>query len=103
MATPLRHHIVRSRPAMWRLHGTGGAHGYNRSLMQVVALAHALIVAMLAAVALQTLLNHRTLRRLARRRAPAPAPRVAVLIPARDEARRIGAAVRGWAAQDYPD
>jgi chlorobactene glucosyltransferase len=71
--------------------------------MQVVALVHALVVAILAAVALQTLLNHRTLPRLARSRAPVAAPRVAVLIPARDEARRIGAAVRRWAVQDYPD
>src|SRR3990172_698033 len=43
------------------------------------------------------------LPRLGRARRPAVLPRAAVLIPARDEAERIGACVRAWARQDYPD
>ncbi|HXG02095.1 MAG TPA: glycosyltransferase [Candidatus Binatia bacterium] len=70
----------------------------------IVAL-HAAILAVLAVAALHALLNHLVWPRLAPPAAgPAPRwPRVSVLIPARNEARRIGPALRGWLEQDYPD
>ncbi len=58
---------------------------------------------LLAAVAAQTALNLRRVPRLSRMPPPAVWPRIAVLIPARNEGPGIGAAVRAWAAQDYPD
>jgi len=64
---------------------------------------HAAAAGLLAALLIQTLLNLVRLPRLGRARRPAVLPRAAVLIPARDEAERIGACVRAWARQDYPD
>jgi chlorobactene glucosyltransferase len=64
---------------------------------------HVLVGGVLAALALQALLNSHVLPRLGRLPASGRLPRVAVLVPARNEARRIGAATRGWVAQDYPD
>ena len=58
--------------------------------MLALAVAHALIIGTLAALLVQTVLNLRALPRLGRRPSPAPPARVAVLIPARDEAERIG-------------
>jgi len=66
-------------------------------------LVHVLIAGTLGAILLQTLLNHFAVARLGRYPESMPTPRVAVLIPARDEAAAIGIAVRGWLAQDYPD
>ncbi len=71
--------------------------------MTGLAIFHLITGTALGALALHTLLNHLTLPRLHRMRAPARAPRISVLIPARNEADRIGASVSGWAAQDYPD
>lgn len=71
--------------------------------MLALAVAHVLIAGTLAALVLQTVLNHRALPRLTRRPPPPLAPRAAVLIPARDEADRIGVALRGWLTQDYPE
>jgi cellulose synthase/poly-beta-1,6-N-acetylglucosamine synthase-like glycosyltransferase len=65
---------------------------------------HVAVLAVLAVAALHALLNHLLWPRLgAVRRTPARWPRVSVLIPARNEARRIEAALRGWLAQVYPD
>jgi chlorobactene glucosyltransferase len=63
---------------------------------------HALAGALLSAIGLQTVLNLRRVPRLGRMPAAAPWPRLAVLIPARNEAPRIGATVRAWAGQEYP-
>lgn len=57
----------------------------------------------MAALGLHTLINHRMLSRLARFSVPGRPPRASVLIPARNEAARIEAAVRGWAAQAYSE
>jgi chlorobactene glucosyltransferase len=64
---------------------------------------HLIAGAGLGALALHTLLNHLTLRRLDRMQSAAPPLRMSVLIPARNEAARIGASVSGWAGQDYPN
>ncbi len=64
---------------------------------------HVVVGFTLAALAANALLNHRRLPRLEQARPPARPPRIAVLIPARNEAPRIAAAVQGWAAQVYPD
>jgi len=64
---------------------------------------HALVLGVLAALALQAILNHRGIPRLARVPLPRLPHRVGVLIPARNEARVIAAAVTAWARQDYPD
>ncbi len=71
--------------------------------MTGLAIFHLITGPGLAALALHTLLNHLTLPRLHRMRAPARFPRMSVLIPARNEADRIGASVRSWTAQDYPE
>ncbi|MBI3455268.1 MAG: glycosyltransferase [Candidatus Rokubacteria bacterium] len=71
--------------------------------MTALAIFHTAIGTTLAGLALHTLVNHLTLPRLRRMPAAARLPRVSVLIPARNEAGRIGASVRGWAAQEYPD
>jgi chlorobactene glucosyltransferase len=71
--------------------------------MTGLAIYHLVAGAGLTALGLHTLLNHLTLPRLQRMRAPGPLPRISVLIPARNEAERIGACVGGWAAQAYPD
>jgi chlorobactene glucosyltransferase len=57
----------------------------------------------LAALGLHTVLNHCRLPRLDRMPVPPRPPRMSVLIPARNEAERIGAALSGWVAQDYPE
>jgi chlorobactene glucosyltransferase len=66
-------------------------------------IAHAVLIALLLAILVQTLLNARAMPRLARMPMARTGPRVAVLIPARNEAGRIGAAVGAWASQVYPD
>lgn len=71
--------------------------------MTGLAIFHLVTGAGLAGLGLHTLVNHLVLPRLERFGAPARLPRMSVLIPARDEARRIGVAVRGWAAQAYSD
>lgn len=71
--------------------------------MTGLSIYHLVAGAGLAALALHTLINHLTLRRLDRMRSSAPPPRMSVLIPARNEAARIGASVNGWAGQDYPN
>ena len=63
----------------------------------------AVLAALLAAVAVQTALNLWRVPRLSRMPASPGFPRIAVLIPARNEASGIGAAVRAWAGQQYPD
>lgn len=68
----------------------------------MVEVVHAVIVVVLLALLVQTWLGTRTLPRLARMPAPARRPRVAVLVPARDEASRIAESVRAWTCQDYP-
>lgn len=68
-----------------------------------LAVFHAVLAGLLAALLVQTLLNHLRLPRLGRLPAPSVPPRAAVLIPARNEAEHIAACVRAWARQDYPD
>jgi cellulose synthase/poly-beta-1,6-N-acetylglucosamine synthase-like glycosyltransferase len=63
---------------------------------------HAVALTALGGLAFQTLLNHRRLRRLETVPPPPAPPRAAVLIPARNEAARIGECVRAWSRQDYP-
>lgn len=69
--------------------------------MSLLALIHAVAAAVLLAIAIQALLNLRRLPRLDRMPPPRSFPRVAVLVPARDEAACIGAAVRAWMVQSY--
>jgi chlorobactene glucosyltransferase len=71
--------------------------------MTGLAIFHLVAGAGLAALTLHTLLNHLTLPRLDRVQAPGPPLRISVLIPARNEAERIGASVGAWARQDYPE
>jgi chlorobactene glucosyltransferase len=67
----------------------------------VIALAiHGAVLAALLALLVQVLLNTRAVPRLARI-APARSPRVAVLIPARNEASGIARSVAAWARQAY--
>ncbi len=66
-------------------------------------IAHAVLIALLLAILAQTLLNARAMPRLASMTIARHGPRVAVLIPARNEAGRVRAAVRAWASQAYPD
>lgn len=70
--------------------------------MTALLVFHVGAVGVLLALALQTVLNVRHLPRLDRMPPPPRAPRVAVLIPARDEATRIARAVRAWTQQTYP-
>src|SRR3989442_7953430 len=70
--------------------------------MTGLAIYHLVAGAGLTALGLHTLLNHLTLPPLERMRAPGTLPRIWVLIPARNEAERIGVCVDGWAAQAYP-
>jgi len=58
------------------------------------------VIAVLGLLAVQAAANSRILRRLASFD-PAGGPTVAVLIPARNEAARVGAAVSAWLAQSY--
>jgi len=71
--------------------------------MTGLSIFHLVAGAGLSALTLHTLLNHLTLPRLDRMDASVPPPRMSVLIPARDEAERIGASLSGWAGQDYPE
>lgn len=64
---------------------------------------HLAVGAGVAALGLHTLVNHHMFPRLASFSVPRRLPRMSVLIPARNEAARIAAAVRGWAAQAYSD
>jgi cellulose synthase/poly-beta-1,6-N-acetylglucosamine synthase-like glycosyltransferase len=58
----------------------------------------------LTGLAVHASLNHLLGQRLDRMpEAPPPPPRITVLIPARNEAGRIGRCVEHWAAQEYPD
>lgn len=57
----------------------------------------------LAVILLNALVNLRALRKIGGRPLRLPAPRVSVLVPARNEERNIGPCIRGLLAQDYPD
>lgn len=68
-----------------------------------IMVGHVLALAALVLAALQALANLLTVPRLAGLR-PARTPgRIAVLVPARNEAGRIGDCLRAWARQEYPD
>lgn len=69
----------------------------------MLAWLHTIVGTVLAALAIQTLLNLRSLPRLERMPSPSAWPRLAVLIPARNEAAGIAQCVRRWASQDYPE
>ncbi len=66
---------------------------------------HVATLSVLGLAALHALLNHLLWPRLLPPggRGLARRPRVSVLIPARNEARRIGAALQAWIAQTYSD
>ena len=66
-------------------------------------LVHAVATTLLLALTVQALLNARKIPRLGATPAPPSFPRIAVLIPARNEAERIGASVKTWAHQEYPN
>lgn len=70
--------------------------------MSVLVSLHLILLTGLLGVALHVALNRRTLARLMPCREPYRGPRISVLIPARNEAGRIEACVRGWASQKYP-
>jgi cellulose synthase/poly-beta-1,6-N-acetylglucosamine synthase-like glycosyltransferase len=71
--------------------------------MTGLALFHWVAGATLTALAVHASLNHLLGQRLDRMpEAPSP-PRMTVLIPARNEADRIGRCVEHWAAQEYPE
>ncbi len=57
----------------------------------------------LAVILLNALANLWTLRKMGRHPLRAPAPRVSVLVPARNEERNIGPCVQSLLAQGYPD
>ena len=64
---------------------------------------HIFALTVLAMLTVHTLLNARAIRRLWPRAAGARRPSVSVLVPARNEATRIGACVEAWRTQDYLD
>ncbi|HEU4618366.1 MAG TPA: glycosyltransferase [Gammaproteobacteria bacterium] len=65
---------------------------------------HLAVLAVLGALVAQVCMNRRALVRLdPRGEEPERRPRISVLIPARDEAAKIGVCVESWVAQDYPD
>jgi chlorobactene glucosyltransferase len=63
---------------------------------------HVVAGVLLVTILAQTLLNARAVPRLDRMPPPRGAPRVAVLVPARNEAAHVAASVRAWCAQEYP-
>jgi len=71
--------------------------------MTALAVFHTFVLGVLAALAVQTLLNVRTMRRLSTSSSPATWPRVSVLIPARNEADGIEACIAAWRSQQCPD
>ncbi len=60
------------------------------------------LLAILAALLCNTLLNLRLLRQPPRRLPPAAGPLVSILVPARNEARNIARCIESLARQDYP-
>jgi cellulose synthase/poly-beta-1,6-N-acetylglucosamine synthase-like glycosyltransferase len=71
------------------------------SMMPLVLL-HVAAVGALLALFVQALLNVRRVPRLDRMPLPSACPRVAVLVPARNEAVHIAAVVQAWTRQTYP-
>ncbi len=67
-----------------------------------LAIAHGIAAIVLAALAVQTFLNWRRRPRLATVPSARARPRMAVLIPARNEAGSIGPCVEHWRRQRYP-
>jgi Glycosyltransferase like family 2 len=70
--------------------------------MTLLGAFHALALIVLAAVAVQTLVNLARMPRLSAGLTLDASPPVAVLVPARNEAEQIAGCLRHWAAQDYP-
>ncbi len=66
------------------------------------ALLHAAVLGVLALVLAHTLLNDRTAPRLAPEARPRRRPLVSVLLPVRNEGRRVGRCLAAWLRQDYP-
>jgi len=64
---------------------------------------HACVAGLLVVIAIHAGLNRVRMPRLARLPSPARPPRIAVLIPARDEEDGIGACVGQWVRQAYPN
>lgn len=71
--------------------------------MSTLGAFHFVAIVGLAYVVAQICLNRRALPRLLPAAGGAPQPGVSVLIPARDEAAKIAACLRGWMAQEYAD
>src|SRR5207244_7685397 len=71
--------------------------------MSGLAVFHLVAGATLTGLAVHACLNHLLGQRLDRMAATPSPPRLSVLIPARNEAGRIGRCVEHWAAQEYPD
>ena len=71
--------------------------------MSGLAVFHSVAGATLTGLAVHACLNHLLGQRLDRMAATPSPPRLSVLIPARNEAGRIGRCVEHWAAQEYPD
>jgi cellulose synthase/poly-beta-1,6-N-acetylglucosamine synthase-like glycosyltransferase len=70
--------------------------------MSALDVFHILVGLILAGLTIHTLLNHRTLWRLERMAGLSPLTSISVLIPARNEARRIEPCLRAWLGQRYP-
>jgi cellulose synthase/poly-beta-1,6-N-acetylglucosamine synthase-like glycosyltransferase len=75
--------------------------GNGHDTVTALVLFHIVAGAVLLALALQALLNARHVPRLGGGPPPSQCPRVAILVPARNEAARIAAAVRAWRRQTY--
>jgi chlorobactene glucosyltransferase len=90
--------------AVQRLRIRHNEHEQANARMSALEGFHLAVLAVLGALAAHICVNRRMLPRLAPgREHPAARPAISVLIPARDEAAKIAACVRGWVAQDYPD
>src|SRR5437870_9968987 len=77
--------------------------GRGMQAMSGLAVFHLVAGATLTGLAVHACLNHLLGQRLDRMAATPSPPRLSVLIPARNEAGRIGRCVEHWAAQEYPD
>ena len=71
--------------------------------MTALVIFHAIVVAVLAALAIQAIASRLATPALDRAPRARSCPKISVLIPARNEAERIERCVVNWASQQYPD